>query len=75
MEGRTIEEVLEATTDRLMALRGVVAVGIGDRAGSPCIRVFVAKTTPELLKHIPAAVDGYAIVVEESGPINALELE
>jgi hypothetical protein len=35
--------------------------------GKPCIKVFVAKKTPELLKQVPAAADDYPITVEESG--------
>ena len=75
MNARTIEEALEEATDRLMAVRGVVATGIGDCAGSPCIKIFVAEKTPELLEQIPAAIDGYAVVIEESGPIRALDAE
>ena len=67
MPRRTIEEALKAHTDRLMSIPGVVGTAQGLCEGRPCIKVFVAKKTPELLRQIPAAADSYPITVEESG--------
>jgi hypothetical protein len=67
MQRRTIEEVLRAHTDYLMSIPGVVGTAQGLCAGKPCIKVFVAKKTPELLRKVPAAADGYPVAVEETG--------
>lgn len=69
MEERTIEAVLKAHTDRLMAFTGVVGTGIGGCEGRPCIKVYVVKATPELLNKIPREIEGYRVAVEETGEI------
>ena len=56
----------------LLSLPGVVGIGVGELAGKPCIKVYVLKETPELLKQIPPALGGYTIDVQESGEIRAL---
>jgi hypothetical protein len=66
---RPLEEVLRVHTDRLMAMPGVVGVAEGLCDGRPCIRVFVARKTPDLLKAIPATLDGYPVAVEETGEL------
>ncbi len=67
-----ISEVLEASQDSIMALSGVVGVGIGERDGEPCIRVLVVKKTSNLLEKIPSEIEGYAVEVDETGEIHAL---
>ncbi len=73
MQQKKIETVLKEHTDSLMALPGVVGTAIGECAGKPCIKVYVEKKTPELLKQIPSAIDGYMIAVQETGEIRALD--
>ena len=69
MSGRPLEEVLRANTDRLMAVPGVVGLAEGLCAGRPCIKVFVARKTPDLLKAIPPVVEGYPVDLEETGEL------
>lgn len=52
---------------------GVVGVGIGAFDGKPVIKVLVVKKTPELEKKIPKMVEGYLVLIEETGEIRALE--
>jgi hypothetical protein len=73
MAGTTIEEVLKRNNERLMSVPGVVGTGIGRCDGKPCIRVYVVKKTPELEKKILSAIEGYPVVVEETGPIRPLD--
>ncbi len=73
MQQKKIETVLKEYTDSLMALPGVVGTAIGECAGKPCIKVYVEKKTPELLKQIPSAIDGYTVAVQETGEIRALD--
>ena len=73
MQQKKIETVLKEHTDSLMAVPGVVGTGIGECAGKPCIKVFVEKKTPDLLKQIPSAIDGYTVAVQETGEIRALD--
>ena len=64
---RPLEEVLRANTDRFMGMPGVVGIAEGLCDGQPCIKVFIARKTPDLLKAIPASVEGYPVAVEETG--------
>lgn len=72
MEGRAIEEVLKAHTGQLMSIPGVVGTAQGLCSGRPCIRVFVIKKSAELERMIPDTIEGYLVVVEESGEFKAL---
>jgi hypothetical protein len=73
MAKQTIEQVQEKYQDRWMAMPGVVGVGIGAFDGKPVIKVLVVKKTPELEKKIPKMVEGYLVLIEETGEIRALE--
>lgn len=64
---RPLAEVLRAHASNLMTVPGVVGVAEGVCNGQPCIKVFVARKTPDVLKAIPASVEGYPVVVEETG--------
>ncbi|MGH7767233.1 MAG: hypothetical protein ACREQP_07240 [Candidatus Binatia bacterium] len=73
MAGTTIEEVLKENAGRMMAVPGVVGTAISQCDGKPCIRVLVVKKTPELMQKIPSVLEGYPVVVEETGPIRPLD--
>ena len=73
MQKKTIQTVLKEHTDKLMALPGVVGTGLGECSGKPCIKVFVVKKTPDLLKQIPSTIEGYTVAVQETGEIRALD--
>ena len=65
-------EAQERHTGGLMAMEGVVGVAVGARAdGKPVIKVYTVQETPQLLDRIPAAIEGYRVVVEETGEIHA----
>ncbi len=70
---RTIAQVLDAHTDRLLALPGVVGTAQGECDGSPCILVLVVEETPELREKIPDELDGYSVGIQATGEIRALE--
>lgn len=70
-----IEAVLRKHEDALLAYPNVNAVGIGERAGRPVIKVMVTRKVPEAsLKPgqiLPRDLEGFAVDVEESGEITA----
>ena len=55
-----------------MSLPGVVGIGQGECDGEPCIRIFVVKRIPDLLKKIPSELEGYVVDVQETGEFKAL---
>ena len=72
MPEKNIEEVLKEHTPELMSRPGVVGTGQSLCDGQPCIKVFVAKETPELKEEIPDTLEGYPVVIKESGKFRAL---
>lgn len=72
MTVKTIEEVLKEHTKELMSLPGVVGTGQGLCDDKPCIKVFVIKMSRELDKKIPKVLDGYQVLMQETGEIKAL---
>ena len=69
VNSKTIEQVLAAHTDSLMALPGVVGTAIGLCDGALCIRVFLADSGAAARAKIPARLEGYPVRVEVTGPI------
>lgn len=67
---KTVEEVLAAHTESLLAVPGVVGTGIGLCDGAPCIRVFLAGPTDAARQTIPTRLEGYPVKVEVTGPIH-----
>jgi hypothetical protein len=71
MPRRRVREVLKRHADDLMAVPGVVGIGVGESQGMPCILVFVVEKNAEVLRQIPNTLEGYLIQVEESGDFRA----
>lgn len=65
---RTIDQVLAAHADSLMALPGVVGTAIGMCEGERCIKVLVADSSAARAK-IPSRLEGYRVTVEVTGAI------
>jgi hypothetical protein len=72
MPAKAIERVLKEYTKELMSIAGVVGTGQGPCDDKPCIKVFVVKETPEVEQKIPRMLEGYPVVIEETGEIRAL---
>jgi len=68
---RSIEAVQGSHTDSLMRIPGVVGTAIGLCDGAPCIKVLVVRATPELRKAIPDSLEGYRVILDETGTVRA----
>jgi len=66
---RSIDEVLAAHTDSLMAIPGVVGTAVGLCDGERCIKVLLADSNPATKRQIPGRLEGYRVVVEVTGTI------
>lgn len=66
---KSIDEVLAAHSDSLMALPGVVGTAVGLCDGARCIKVFLADSNPDTQRRIPARLEGYRVVTEVTGTI------
>ncbi len=72
MQPKTIQQILAEHTPVWMALPGVVGIAIGEHSGRPCLKVYVARATDELIAQIPPTVEGYPVVLEQTGEFRAL---
>ncbi len=74
MPQKDINAVLKAHEKELLAIPGVVGVYVGllpdDK--TPCLKVMVVKETEDIRKMIPKSIEGYPVVIEESGIIRPL---
>lgn len=68
-----INGVLAAHEKEWMAIPGVVGVYVGmlDDGKSPCLKIMLARRTPEA-DQIPAQIDGFPVRVEVTGEIRPL---
>jgi hypothetical protein len=72
MAKSTIQDVLKKNTDSLLSIPGVQGVAVGESGGKPCILVLVNQKTPEIMTKIPSQLEGFPVVVEETGTIRPL---
>ncbi len=74
MARRDINAVLHAHEDELLAIPGVVGVYVGlmDDGKTPCLKVMAVKKNQDLERQVPRSLEGYPIVIEETGVIRPL---
>jgi hypothetical protein len=73
MHNKSIEKVLEHYTDSWMAIHGVEGTAIGLFENKPCIKIFSSKKAEDLRVMIPSTVEGYPVIIEETGTFHALD--
>jgi hypothetical protein len=67
-----IEEVLQKHYKSLLSISGVVGIAEGFRDSQTCVVVLVTKRTAEFEMKIPNTLDGYRVVIKETGELRAL---
>ena len=72
MPSKPIEEVLDEHTPKLMSMEGVIGTAEGLCNNESCIIVFVIKKTDELIHKLPNTLEGYPVLIEETGVFKAL---
>ena len=73
MPERTIEQVQEEHTDEWMAIPGVEGTAIGLFEDKPCIKIFTSSKPQQIRDKIPSTVEGYPVIIEETGAFRALD--
>jgi hypothetical protein len=71
MPAKAINEVLREHAESIMSIPGVVGTAQGLCDDKPCIKVYVVQETPELEQKIPQMLEGYPVMIEETGEIRA----
>ncbi len=72
MQNRAIETVLDEHAKELMAIPGVVGVGIGKCGDTPCIRVMVSENNETIARNVPSRIEGHKTDIVETGGFRAL---
>jgi hypothetical protein len=75
MSNKNIEEVKEAWEERLLAVPGVMGIGIGltkDRR-EICIKVYVDRKASAQAAQIPTEIEGYPVEVEIRGTFRPID--
>jgi hypothetical protein len=73
MERPSIEDVMNRHEDRILGLKGVVGIGVGQSdSGEVFLLVFVEQRDLELEKNIPRDLEGYSVEIEVIGEVKAL---
>ncbi|MBA7697669.1 hypothetical protein ES703_106337 [subsurface metagenome] len=75
MPDKTIEQVLKERTDEWMGIPGVEGTAIGLFEDKPCIKIFTSSKPQQIRDKIPSTVEGYPVIIEETGEFRALEPE
>lgn len=71
-DARTIEEVLEAHNEELLAIEGVIGTGIHGRAEDSVIFVIVEHPDEETLARIPQHLEGFPVVTVDAERIREM---
>lgn len=72
MPEKTIEQVQQEHTYLWMAIPGVEGTAIGLFEDKPCIKIFSSKKAEDMRAMIPSTVEGYPVIIEETGAFRAL---
>ena len=67
-----IELVKEQHESELMAVEGVVGVGVAECQGEPCLEVYLAAELPNHKQQIPTQLNSYKVNTKVLGKIEAL---
>ena len=75
MTREDINAVLKGHEKKLLTTSGVVGVYVGLLSDdeTPCLKVVVVKETEDLMRRIPRSIEGYPVLIEESGVIQPLK--
>ncbi len=70
---KNIDQVIKEHADSLLTIPGVVGVYRGmDENGRPCVKVMVREKTPRMEDQLPKQIEGYRVVIEETGEIRPM---
>ena len=71
MSSLSIQDVKKQHEDMLMKIPDVSGVGLGIENDEHVIVVLVSKKSKRTIKRIPLQLEGFRIVLRETGPIRA----
>jgi hypothetical protein len=67
----TVNDVIQRHAEALLEIPGVVGVAQGTSEGHSVVQILVERRTPELIAQLPRTLDGYPVVVVQSGELRS----
>jgi hypothetical protein len=68
---RSVEQVFDVHRDSLLSIPGVVGAGIAKLDDKPCIMIMVKQKGQYAEGQLPKELDGYKVIVQETGELKA----
>ena len=69
MEMQHVLAAKERARDAVMAIAGVVGIGVTEKDDQPAVLILVSKKDQQLDDLLPREIEGFQVVVEEVGKI------
>lgn len=73
MPEKTIDQVRKEHTDEWMTIPGVEGVAISICDDNPCILILSSVKPQKLQDKIPNTIEGYPVIIKETGTFRALD--
>jgi hypothetical protein len=70
---RSVEQVFDIHRDSLLSIPGVVGAGIAKLDDKPCIMIMVRQKGQYAEGQLPKELDGYKVIIHETGDLKALD--
>ena len=72
MQEKDIEQVHKEYSDKWMLIPGVEGTAISISEGKSCIIVFSSINAEKLRASVPSKVEGYPVIIKQTGKFHAL---
>ena len=72
MPEQSIAQVIVEHRSSLLTISGILGIGQGGHPHAPHIIIYVHSKTSDILPLIPSILEGYPVVIQETGEIEAL---
>ena len=69
---KNIDKALKEA-EKFMSITGVEGVAAGKNKGQDCIKVLTSLPAKEIKQQLPEKIQGFEVVIELTGPIQALD--
>ena len=72
MPGKPIDQVIKEHRSSLLSISGIRGIGQGGSPHAPHITIYVQPKFADILDLVPSLLEGYPVVIKETGVIEPL---
>lgn len=73
MSSKNIEQVLNEKQKEWLSIPGVTGAAIGSFRNKPCVKIYTAANPRKLRDQLPSNVEGYPVIIEQTGQFHSLD--